>query len=128
MSEVQTIFFNHHVGDGLHYVTDNFHTFPDGSFQLGDTSENCILYSLHVMCFRNGLPRLVDLWNQVYRSDFMAHEDLGHIIYTAMQVCEKFDPTAPDNITAILDDVRAMGCPELADLVTRLLKEKGINL
>jgi hypothetical protein len=118
----EVIFFKHKVGDGLHYITDNFKTFPDGTFQLGDTSEGCILFNLEVILSNNGIPYAVnDLWNQVYPDDFMAEEDIAYIVGTAVGLAEAFDPTSPDNIADALRDVEAMGCPELADIAAKML-------
>lgn len=119
----EVIFFKHKVGDGLHYITDNFKTFPDGNFQLGDTSEGCILFNLEVILSNNGIPYTVnDLWNQVYPDDFMAEEDIAYIVGTAVEFAEAFDPTSPDNIADALRDVEAMGCPELADIAGKMLQ------
>jgi hypothetical protein len=129
MTDKQEVtFFNHRVGDGLHYITDNFKTFPDGSFQLGDTSENCVLYNLHLALFRHGLDRLNILWNQVYPDDTMSFEDLAYIIGSAIHFTEAYSPESPENLRDMLNDIRSIDCGKLADLVENKLKEKGVKI
>jgi hypothetical protein len=124
-----TIFFNHKVGDGVHYVNDNFKTFKNGTFQLGDTSDVCILLNLEVVLSKNNVPNTVnDLWNLAYPDDFMSEEDIAYIVFSATEYADDFDPSSPDNITSALDDVRAMGCPELADLAKTELQAIGIPI
>lgn len=125
----KTVAFKHSVGDGLHYITDNFRTFSDGSFQLGDTSEPCVLFALEVLLWRHNLPYLLqELWSEVYPNDFMALEDAAYILGPAVLFTESFDPHSPENIRDVLSDLAAIGCPELANRVKQLLEEKGVIL
>jgi hypothetical protein len=120
------VVYSHKVGDSLHYITGNARSFPDGSSQVGDTSDLCILLNLETVLAHNGLNMSVpDLWNQAYPDDFMSEEDFAMMLGVSIHASDPFDPTAPDNISAALDDVRAMGCPELADLVEALLRRQG---
>lgn len=110
------IYFNHMPGDGVHYINNNARSFPDGSTQEGDTSDLCILLNLELILAHNGSDMSVpDLWNGVYPEDFMSEQDFGFILSVSIDGCGDFDPTAPDNITAVLDDLVSMGCPELAE-------------
>jgi hypothetical protein len=120
-------FFKHQIGDGLHYITNNFRVFPDGSFQLGDTSENCILTNLHIILFRHDY-RLPDVWNQVYPEDPLTDRDMAYIGFSSVTESIPFDATSLDNISLVIEDVRAICCDKLADHVTELLREKGLYI
>ena len=129
MPDTQIAHFKHRIGTGLHYVTEQQRTFRDGTTQLGDTSETCVLYTLHTLLFRYWVPDTAELWNQVYPGDFMSNEDLAFIIHSGMMYTEKdFDLNSPDDILDILEDVRKIGCPELADLARQKLEEAGVVL
>ena len=111
-----TIYFNHRVGDGVHYVTKH----------RGDSSENCILYNLFILALRHRIGALNVLWNQVYPEDYMSEEDMAYIVASALPITEPFDPASPDNIRDILSDVRVIKCFELADLIEQLLHSRGL--
>lgn len=106
--------YTHSPGDGFHYIH------PDGY-----TSENCILYTLHVVTFRYNLPGVADLWNTVYPDDPMSFDDTAAIIASALPYINNFQPVSPDDVSAVVDDLRAIRCDELADHVTVLLRNKG---
>jgi hypothetical protein len=122
------VYFNHQVGNGIHYITDNPRELPGKRQQLGDTSDLCILSNLDIVLSYNNLPQLNDVWNSVYPGDFMSDEDLACILNTAVNFSENFDPGSLDNITAVLDDVRELKCEDLANKVSELLKENGMAL
>ncbi len=124
----EVVFYKHRVGDGLHYITDNFQVFPDNSFQLGDSSEICILYALHLLCARNNVGRLHDLWNAAYPDDPMLEADLADIVWVGIQYTERFNPTSPDDISLVIEDVHSLGLDALADHAAKLLREKGIPI
>ena len=122
------IYFNHHVGNGVHYITPNTRDLPGGRKQLGDPSDLCILSNLDVVLSYYQLPQLNDVWNSVYPSDFMSDEDLACILTTAVDFAEPFDPGSLDNVSAVLEDVRAIKCDELANKVNELLKDNGMAI
>ena len=55
----------------------------------------------------------------------MSLEDMAYIISTSIAYTEKINFTSQENIMDALNDLRAIKCDELADLVEGLLKEKG---
>lgn len=124
---MKTIHFNHRPGDGLHYVNDNARSFPDGSTQLGDTSYLSILLNLEtILAHSRSTLSVPDLWNTAYPDDFMSDVDFGFIIVTAVTNTDRFDPSSPDNITAVIDDLRSMGCDELADVAIDHFRSAGL--
>lgn len=112
----------HSPGDGVHYITENFRVFPNGNFQLGDSSEGCILLSTHLVLTNNGVTQsIVDIWNMVYPDDPMSDADFTQIVYCALDFTEKFNPKDPVNIGLVLNDLKSMGCFDLASHVEALL-------
>lgn len=122
--EEEIIHFPHWVGDGLHYITDQSLLFSDGRVQLGDTSEGCILFNLEIALATNRIPFTVkDLWNIVYPQDPLTHRDMNYIFGASVNYAEDFDPSNFDNLSLVLEDLRAIRCDELAREVERLLEE-----
>lgn len=129
MIEQQVIHFKHNVGDGVHYITDNFKVFNNGEIQYGDTSDVCILLNLEIVLSHNTKDLSVpDLWNAVYPNDPMSDDDMGYISFSAIDYCEDFDAKSLDNIASVLDDLRRMGCPELAEYATTALQDAGVSI
>jgi len=123
----ETIVFNHRVGDGIHYITDNPKKFEDGTEQLGDTSEVCIILNIETLLSRHNIEySFNDFWNFVYPEDFMSEADMAYIVYTAIDFTEPFETDSPDDISLAIEDVRAMGCPEVAGFVETLFIDLGL--
>lgn len=122
------LFFKHTPGDGLHYVTNNFRVFPDGSFQYGDTSENCIITMADAVISKHRLGVFVDLWNSIYFTDPISHSDMSYIMASAIPYIDmqKFISLAPDDIEAVLDDLRCIHLDALADRIKELLVQKYV--
>lgn len=120
------VFFNHKVGDGVHYITNKPVALAGGKHLAGATSEVCILFNLDMVAARYNLPTVDDMWNMVYPEDFMAVEDIAYITDTAFDFTDEFDPSSPEEVAAALQDTRAMGCDELAGYIEQLLRERGV--
>lgn len=109
-------FHKHQVGDGVHYITDHHQVHEDGTEQFGDTSEVCILRTVQAILFENNTGLTMgDLWNAVYPDDPMSEDDLAVILTNAQPFTEPFDATNQENISAVVYDLREMGCGTLAD-------------
>lgn len=106
----ELIGLTHLPGDGLHYL-------PTAQ----ETSHGCALFNLEVVLTRQRLPGLLTLWNTVYPHDPLSRAHYALIMSTAVLFAQRFDPAAQDNITAVLDDLVAVGYPELAAQARQLL-------
>lgn len=118
-----TIHFDHKVGDGIHYITDNPRTFPDGTKQLGDTSELCAILNMETIVAFYDFPSIPDIWNDFYPNDIMSEHDFSYMLWSGLDFCTEFDPASEDNITSVLDDLRAAGLSDLADYYKKKLDE-----
>ena len=113
----------HRPGDGLHYVSEQFVVFPDGSFQEGGTSEPCILRNVAVLLESHHLPDLHLLWNSCYPDDPMCPADVADLITLAAPFTHPFQPERAADITGAIADLEAIGCSALANLILRLLPD-----
>lgn len=124
MPQAKVHYFKHKVGDGRHYINDNFVVHENGDYQQGDPSDICILLNAEILCDTYGLTHIWELWTKVYPDDPMNTEDAALIISEAKPYTEDYDPTIPDNRADVLKDLRDICCNELADLLQSLLDEK----
>lgn len=119
----------HRVGDGLHYINSNFMVFEGGGFQMGDTSEDSIILNIETILSHYDAQYLFsDLWNLAYPDEPMTDEDLMNTIYAAIDHTEAFDTSNLALVRSAINDLRSMGRPELADLVTDVLQGCGLTL
>ncbi len=123
---VKTDFFKHRAGDGRHLINDNFQVFKDGSYQMGDPSDICIVFNASRLCSAFGLPPLWELWTQAYPEDPMTKDNADCIFSEAEPYSEPCDPTIPDDRLSILLDLEAISCDKLASIVKVLLTERGV--
>ena len=108
-------------GDGLHLINDDRSKLPDGTIQKGEPSDICIVAAAHRLCTDYGLPRFDLLWSESYPEDPMDQNDLDMILEAAEPYMVEFDPFQPATRSAILDDLRAISCGELATKIERLI-------
>lgn len=109
--------FKHSVGDGLHYITNDFHVYENGAFQFGASSEPCVIINAQIICSLYNLPSLVELWNIAYPNEEMTNEDFNEMYYYAAKYTNRFLPHSPEDLADALDDLEAIGRMELADLL-----------
>ena len=119
-------YYKHKVGDGLHYVNNNFKVFADGTYVYGTTSEGGILLHTSNLCSVFSLPRLDILWAEVYPHEPMDIDDLSTRIANCIDRTVLCDPRIPDNRADIIMDLKALGRPELAERIKCLLEEMGV--
>lgn len=111
-----TNFFKHSVGDGIHYINEN-----------KDTSDVCILFNVEVALSRNLMPdTLESIWNRVYPDDLMSLEDVAYISFAAIDHTNPFNIASPEDLHDLVEDVRAMGCPALADELAEEFSKIGL--
>lgn len=94
----------------------------DGSFVTSDHA----LLNLQRLLLVTGLPPLRELWNNVYPHDPITISDVAHF-YSVMGETPFPNFRVPDERFAVIQDVRSIGYPELADLVAKRLSEKGVS-
>lgn len=118
-----TKFFKHFPGAGRHLVNDSFIIWPNGDYQFGDPSDNCILFNAQRLCSAFGLPDLAELWTSCYPEDPLDQADADFIFSAA----EPF--TADCNIQKmrylIVKDLEAIQRNELADAIRTVLTDRG---
>ena len=115
-------YHKHSPGDGLHLINDNVQTLEDGREQRGDPSDICIVANAQTLCLSYGFSPLWLLWSDAYPDDPMDANDLDAIVESAAPYLNEFDPLVPETRDAILKDLRAIKCDELADALEQLLK------
>jgi hypothetical protein len=114
-------FHKYSPGDGLHLVNADRSTLPDGRIQKGDPSDICIVSAAQRLCTDYGLPRFDLLWTETYPDDPMYLNDLDVILEAAQPYMNEFDPFLPATRSAILSDLRAISCGQLATKIDQLL-------
>ena len=126
MTSVSNIhFYKHKVGDGSHYVNDHFQIYEGGGYQLGDPSDTCIILNAQRLCEARGLPGIWVLWTLSYPEDPMDEADAADIFASALPYTEDADPLMADNLFDMINDLRSIGCAELADLLVERLAEQS---
>jgi hypothetical protein len=111
----------HTPGDGLHLINDSVSTLPDGTTQRGDPSDICIVAVAQCLCTTFGLPSIWSLWSDCYPDDPMDQNDFEAINEAAEPYLNPFDPLRPEIRVAILADLRAISCGELATEIEKRL-------
>ena len=114
-------FHRHSPGDGLHPINSSGETLPDGSIQNGDMSDICIVANAQALCSAFGLPPFWLLWTECYPDDPMTAEDMAEIIDGATPYLNECDPFKPETRQAILSDLRAIHCRQLAVQIENML-------
>ena len=112
----------HTPGDGLHPINDSVSPLPDGTKQMGDTSDICIVTLAQCLCTAYGLPPIWFLWSECYPDDPMDQNSFEMIREAAEPYLNPFDPLLPETRDAILADLRAISCGELADDIEKRLR------
>jgi hypothetical protein len=112
----------HTPGDGLHLINDSVSTLPDGTTQHGDVSDICIVSVAQYLCTAFGLPPIWSLWSECYPDDPMDQNSFETIKESAEPYLNPFDPLLPETRAAILADLRAISCGELAAKIEKHLQ------
>jgi hypothetical protein len=112
----------HSPGMGVHYVNDNVQFFEDGSWQTGDSSDNCILWHVQVICEAFGLPPFWQLWTEVYPDDPLNESDGAFILSSAEPYTAFCNPYK--DLALVLKDLAAIGRQELAVVICQCVKDR----
>ena len=89
---------------------------------MGDASDICIVSLAQSLCTAYGLPPIWFLWSECYPDDPMDQNSFEMIREAAEPYLNPFDPLLPETRAAILDDLRAISCGELADEIEKRLR------
>jgi len=108
---------NKHIpGDGYQRVLKDY------------TNECAILANAALLAASLGLGTLWELWSTVYPSDPMTPEDAAPILNAGVLTGQGASWRIKDEIAAVLSDLEAIGCDELAAYIEVLLREKGVAI
>jgi len=123
--QTETISFcKHMAGQGLHFINDNSVSFPDDSFQFGDTSDPYVLTNLGIILDFYQLPPLWEVWGSVYPDDPLDQDDAVFLISQSLPFMERCDPSL--DVVPVLTDLIAIGQEKLAAFTSYLLVQKGV--